>query len=112
MAVVWFISITMHFSGESLRLIVCPRHCCVISRSQESFKRLLLFDPKFPQAKEVNVRLGVMYKWKGEFAASLEVGLFIHSVILYLSLHMILYNAQCFTFLFINKLYIDWLGYV
>ena len=47
--------------------------CKYISRSQESFKRLLLFDPKFPQAKEVNVRLGVMYKWKGEFAASLEV---------------------------------------
>ena len=32
-----------------------------------------MLDPKFSQAKEVNVRLGVMYKWKGEFAASLEV---------------------------------------
>ena len=40
---------------------------------QEAFKRLLMLDPKFSHTKEVNVRLGVMYNLKGEFAASLEV---------------------------------------
>ena len=65
-------------------------------RSQESFKRLLMLEPKFSQAKEVNVRLGVMYKWKGEFAASLEVRNSLQSLLLYkISIKYILSGIMC-----------------
>ena len=55
-----------------------------------------MLDPKFSQAKEVNVRLGVMYKWKGEFAASLEVRISVQSLLSYkISLKYFLSGIMC-----------------
>lgn len=57
-------------------IAVCRDGCSCFPRAIKAFREVLYVDPSFCRAKEINLRLGLMFKVNTDFESSFKVGVY------------------------------------